>query len=1025
MEKLEKDEIYNGKLLYFEFHPKNVNSKNYFSCFKSVNLNDNSIKEFKLQKEFALAITNNNELIQWQKGKDTNSSKENNFLAETPSYIFNKIKFKSISINSTICLALDSQSKVMTWGHNSNGLLGLGYDITSVESPVYIEELKEEIISQISLSENHAVALSHSGIAYSWGLGKYGELGQVRTIFSPLPLQINSERTYLKVFCNNFVTCFLDLEGHFSYFGVIIRNLEIHNLNLTIKNLLEDESMNDGKTLVQEIVIEEIENEKVLNVVIGNGFVGLLCDNGDLYVLEYKDKLTKLYTKYFCYDIVRYNNKIFGFAKNENSYYLCQWGVNYNKEKFLSGDTWNSTFWEIKGNIQIISCFKFIDIGIIKDDINKVFILENNNARENINSSYDNKISFEFDSNYDDSFNLRFKRAKQKNNTFVCYTSLYTNKSKLPSYKNSDRTYYNNSLRLNYNYSLNKPITNIGWNKFKNQKYANNNNNIINENDINEDKNNTKIDKENIDMNMNENLLEYRQNELNDYRKEIDNVINNFKKRKKNKNTILLEDGKTNDKFNFINDETIPFIQNKKLISKSVLSNSALNSKYNKYNLKQKITNNKDYPSNNNFNNNKKNTTNNNNSNPNQSQKEICSNIDEFFGKESSNIIKNDDIFSDLNEFSNTNFNYLCNNIDASNKIYNGNNSNNLLINSDRTLNFSGNNYFNKNNKRNISPRFVNDNDSINLNSIISKSNDFFSEYGKRQSRNNFIENIFVKKELNKNSKGSKIYKTKYLNIDILESNIESNKSSENYYSENNQIKEKKTKDEFNIKKLIDNFNEDNKEKNNLPKLTLITDGLEIDIENETFTNNDETNLNIIHSSPNLIIIKNKNIERKEFKRKKFNKYKRKFKLGKGKNSKIFGDNNKNILSSQDNEYILNQGRKTGNFYFSNEEEEKKNSSLQAKNNHEHKIIKKGYLSYFCFLVNIYMRKKLFKICINKINDYKNKLARKYATKMIYNIMKRRIIFFEIKFFRRLKKIMKFYIKYEMRLNIINKRKTK
>ena len=31
-------------------------------------------------------------------------------------------------------------------------------------------------------------------------------------------------------------------------FGVIIRNLEINNLNLTTKNLLEDDSMKDGKT---------------------------------------------------------------------------------------------------------------------------------------------------------------------------------------------------------------------------------------------------------------------------------------------------------------------------------------------------------------------------------------------------------------------------------------------------------------------------------------------------------------------------------------------------------------------------------------------------------------------------------------------------------------------------------------------------------------------------------------------------------------------------------------------------------
>ena len=239
----------NGKLFYFEINNENKNSKNYFSSFRQVNSNNKTINLFKLRKDSALAITKDNELIKWKRTKDSNNSEENNFnfLSITPSYIFNKIKFKSISINSTMCLALDSQSKVMTWGNNSNGLLGLGHDIVSVESPVYIDELKSLNISQISLSENHAVALSHSGIAYSWGLGKYGELGQERTIYTPFPLQITSDNLYSKVYCYNYLTCFLNIEHQFSYFGVIIRNLEIDNMNITIKSLLEDESIKDDR----------------------------------------------------------------------------------------------------------------------------------------------------------------------------------------------------------------------------------------------------------------------------------------------------------------------------------------------------------------------------------------------------------------------------------------------------------------------------------------------------------------------------------------------------------------------------------------------------------------------------------------------------------------------------------------------------------------------------------------------------------------------------------------------------------
>ena len=1018
---MKKEEItFCGKLFYFDIINDNQKIQNYFSSPKQVNLNKNSIKEFKLQIASALAITKNNELIQWQNDHDSQNKnqKEINkeYLSKTPSYIFNKIKFKSISINSTMCLALDSNSKVMTWGKNSNGLLGLGHDITSIESPIYIEELKDINISQLALSENHAVALSSTGIAFSWGLGKYGELGQERTIYTPFPLQMSSDNLYSKVYCYNYVTCFLDLEGHFSYFGVIIRNLEINNLNLTTKSLLEDESMKDGKTLVHEVVIEEIENEKVIHVVIGNGFVGLLCENGYLFVLEYKDKLTKLYTKYYCYDIVRYNNDIYGFAKNESddisiNYYLCQWTVNYKTENLLSGDSWNSTFWKINGNSEINSKFKFIDIGNPYGNIDMIFILDMNETTD-----INNKISFEFDSEYDDSFNLRYKRSKSKNSTVLNDASLNAvNKSKQSFYKYLNKTYNNNSIGLNYNYSLYKPFTQIGLNKFKNKDYLKNKNNIINEN-INYKNSN----KENIDINIEGQLNEYREKELNNYRKEIDIVINNFRKRKNMKNKSLIENDKKNDKFNLKNDDNILLIQNQGIFSKTLLSNSGINAKNN---INIKNNNSKDYLNNNNSLYNKKNIGNYNNS-----QKESCTNIDDYFGKESSNIMKNDDIFSDLNEFSNTNFNYLCSNIDVSNKIYNGNNSNNLLINSDRTLNFSGNNYIHRKNKRNLSPRFINENDSINFNSIISakidKSNDFFSEYGKKQSRNNYNESNIIRKELNKNSKGSQVYKTKNLNIDIQESNIESNKQSDISNSYKNLIKDYKPIQQSKIKDLIKYFFPNGIKQIKKYKLNILTNSFNKDIESEISFYSDINNLRIVNSSPNLLALKKKEKKKIITKPNKVINIKKRKEITKEKITKNFDyDYGFNPFFGND-DFIQNEARKTGKFHFPKKEKDKIDSSKNSENNSkDDKKINLKYLSFFCFLVKLYMRKILFKTLIQYIINYKNYLAKKYATKMFYRIVKRRIIFYEIKFYRRLKKIRKFYIKYEQMKSLINERK--
>ena len=65
-----------------------------------------------------------------------------------------------------MCLGLDTNGNVLVWGSNTDGLLGLGYDINAVETPTPLEELKE--ITDISLSDYHAVVVNTYGNAFSW-----------------------------------------------------------------------------------------------------------------------------------------------------------------------------------------------------------------------------------------------------------------------------------------------------------------------------------------------------------------------------------------------------------------------------------------------------------------------------------------------------------------------------------------------------------------------------------------------------------------------------------------------------------------------------------------------------------------------------------------------------------------------------------------------------------------------------------------------------------------------------------------
>jgi len=288
-----------GKIFFFKTD-KTPNPKDFFTQILEVNSNFDNLKSLSLTNGKAYGITVNNELLEWefekkkanknipaplpQENSENNSAsytpsktqnKKNDFyfLLSKPSYRFHKLKIKSVSINKTMCLSLDTNGNVLVWGQSKDGLLGLGYEVNSVENPTILEGLVD--IVDISLSDYHAVALNSSGIPFSWGLGKYGELGLERSIYSPVPQQMNTEGLYSKVFCGNLITCFLDFDGHFSYFGVIIRQLGGNSSTVTTKNLLNDQNI-DSKSIFLEKEFEELEDQKFKEIVIGNGFIGLL-----------------------------------------------------------------------------------------------------------------------------------------------------------------------------------------------------------------------------------------------------------------------------------------------------------------------------------------------------------------------------------------------------------------------------------------------------------------------------------------------------------------------------------------------------------------------------------------------------------------------------------------------------------------------------------------------------------------------------------------------------------------------------
>ncbi|XP_050430653.1 uncharacterized protein LOC126839387 isoform X2 [Adelges cooleyi] len=83
--------------------------------------------------------------------------------------------------------------KLYTWGHSSNGCLGIGPHMTKTATPNPVSWfvcIRVEVM-QVACGRNHSVALTTNGV-YSWGSNHYGQLGTNRQGQAPYPMLVEN-----------------------------------------------------------------------------------------------------------------------------------------------------------------------------------------------------------------------------------------------------------------------------------------------------------------------------------------------------------------------------------------------------------------------------------------------------------------------------------------------------------------------------------------------------------------------------------------------------------------------------------------------------------------------------------------------------------------------------------------------------------------------------------------------------------------------------------------------------------------
>jgi hypothetical protein len=127
--------------------------------------------------------------------------------------------------------------------------------------------------------------------------------------------------------------------------------------------------------------------------------------------------------------------------------------------------------------------------------------------------------------------------------------------------------------------------------------------------------------------------------------------------------------------------------------------------------------------------------------------------------------------------------------------------------------------------------------------------------------------------------------------------------------------------------------------------------------------------------------------------------------------------NYNNNLENKKNKNNFNKNRDDSNNLMINRAG---GANITNKKKYKSVKINKFSLTYFCFLVTNYMKKASYLMCVYEIANFQRTYEKNLSLKLLFMTLKKRIIFYKIKFFHRFKKINKYLIKYKKNNNVNN-----
>jgi alpha-tubulin suppressor-like RCC1 family protein len=122
------------------------------------------------------------------------------------------ITFASVVAGDSHTCGLTSAGRAYCWGNGAVGRLGIGLDFVAPLVPTSVAG--DLTFTSISAGVSHTCGVTNAGLAYCWGDGTYGRLGNGSTANRLTPTPVSGDLSFVSISAGYFHSCGITTAGH-------------------------------------------------------------------------------------------------------------------------------------------------------------------------------------------------------------------------------------------------------------------------------------------------------------------------------------------------------------------------------------------------------------------------------------------------------------------------------------------------------------------------------------------------------------------------------------------------------------------------------------------------------------------------------------------------------------------------------------------------------------------------------------------------------------------------------------------